>query len=90
MLAEHVANHGTTGNERWPFAGKGDDPPHQNTVGYWWCKTLREPATTTLNTYAQLWPTAEDRTLGAAESIMSASLGQPAAGLAKPAASTGE
>ena len=36
-------------------------------------------ATTTLNTYAHLWPTAEDRTRKAAESIMSASLGQPAA-----------
>jgi len=33
-------------------------------------------ATTTLNTYAHLWPTAEDRTRKAAESIMSASLGQ--------------
>ncbi len=32
-------------------------------------------ATTTLNTYAHLWPTAEDRTRRAAESIMSASLG---------------
>ena len=31
-------------------------------------------ATTTLNTYAHLWPTAEDRTRNAAESIMSASL----------------
>jgi len=32
-------------------------------------------ATTTLNTYAHPWPTAEDRTRKAAESIMSASLG---------------
>jgi len=32
-------------------------------------------ATTTLNTYAHLWPTAEDRTRKAAESIMAASLG---------------
>jgi integrase len=32
-------------------------------------------ATTTLNTCAHLWPTAEDRTRKAAESIMSASLG---------------
>jgi integrase len=87
----------------------------QNTVGYWWRKTLREAglsgiklhdlrhfyasgliaagcdvvtvqrslghakATTTLNTYAHLWRTAEDRTRKAAESIMSASLGEPAA-----------
>ena len=40
-------------------------------------------ATTTLNTYAHLWPTAEDRTRKAAESIMSASLGPPAAALAE-------
>ena len=100
-----------TGRHRWLFAGEGDDPPHQNTVGYWWRKTLRDAglsgiklhdlrhfyasgliaagcdvvtvqrslghakATTTLNTYAHLWPTAEDRTRKAAESIMSASLG---------------
>ena len=42
VLAEHVAAHGTTGNDRWLFAGEGDDPPHQNTVGYWWRKTLRD------------------------------------------------
>lgn len=36
-------------------------------------------ATTTLNTYAHLWPTAEDRTRKAAESIMSAPLGRQAA-----------
>lgn len=114
VLAEHVAAHGTKGKDRWIFPGDGDDPPHQNTVGYWWRKTLRDTglgiklhdlrhfyasgliaagcdvvtvqrslghakATTTLNTYAHLWPTAEDRTRKAAESIMSASLGQPAA-----------
>ena len=112
VLAEHVAAHGTNGKDRWLFAGEGDDPPHQNTVGYWWRKTLRDAdlsdiklhdlrhfyasgliaagcdvvtvqrslghakATTTLNTYAHLWPTAEDRTRKAAESIMSASLGK--------------
>ncbi len=126
VLAEHVAAHGTTGKERWLFAGEGDDAPHQNTVGYWWRKTLRDAglsgiklhdlrhfyasgliaagcdvvtvqrslghakATTTLNTYAHLWPTAEDRTRKAAESIMSASLGQSAAALAELAASTSE
>ncbi len=100
VLAEHVATYGTTGKDQWLFAGEGDDPPHQNTVGYWWRKTLRDAgltgiklhdlrhfyasgliaagcdvvtvqrslghakATTTLNTYAHLWPTAEDRTRG--------------------------
>ena len=111
-LADHVAAHGTTGKDRWFFVGEGGDPPHQNTVGYWGRKTLRDAgvagiklhdlrhfyasgliaagcdvvtvqrslghakATTTLNTYAHLWPTAEDRTRKAAESIISASLGQ--------------
>src|SRR5680860_996013 len=106
VLAEHVAAHGTTGKDRWLFAGEGDDPPHQNTVGYWWRKTLRDAgltsiklhdlrhfyasgliaagcdvvtvqrslghakATTTLNTYAHLWPTAEDRTRAAATELM--------------------
>ena len=112
VLAEHVAAHGTTGKDRSLFAGEGADPPHQNTVGYWWRKAVRDAglsgiklhdlrhfyasgliaagcdvvtvqrslghakATTTLNTYAHLWPTAEDRTRRAAESVMSASLGQ--------------
>ena len=111
ILAEHVRTHGTTGDERWLFAGEGGDPPHQNTVGYWWRLTLRDAelsgiklhdlrhfyasgliasgcdvvtvqrslghakATTTLNTYAHLWPTAEDRTRAAAESIMTVALG---------------
>ncbi|WP_242498004.1 tyrosine-type recombinase/integrase [Nocardioides glacieisoli] len=93
VLADHVTAHGTTGKDRWLFAGESDDPPHQNTVGYW-RKTLRDAglsdiklhdlrhfyasgliaagcdvvtvqrslghakATTTLNTYAHLWPTA--------------------------------
>lgn len=42
VLAEHVAAHGTTGNERWLFAGEGNDPAHQNTASYWWRKTLRD------------------------------------------------
>ena len=126
VLAEHVTAHGTTGKDRWLFAGEGDDPPHQNTVGYWWRKTLRDAglsgiklhdlrhfyasgliaagcdvvtvqrslghakATTTLNTYAHLWPTAEDRTRKAAESIMSASLGEPVAALAELATGGGD
>ena len=97
----------------------------QNTVGYWWRKTLRgaslsgiklhdlrhfyasgliaagcdvvtvqrslghAKATTTLNTYAHLWPTTEDRTRKAAESIMSASLGGSGAILPEMAATTG-
>jgi integrase len=90
----------------WLFLGEGDDPPHQNTVGYWWRKTCAAAGvtgftlhdlrhfyasglinqgcdvvtvqkalghakpTTTLTTYAHLWPTAEDRTRKAADSLM--------------------
>jgi len=111
LLAQHVSDFGTIGDEQWLFTGEGDQPPHQNTVGYWWRKTLRvaglsdiklhdlrhfyasgliaagcdvvtvqrslghAKATTTLNTYAHLWPTAEDRTRKAAQSIIDASLG---------------
>lgn len=120
LLAQHVAAFGRNGPKQWLFAGEGDDPPHQNTVGYWWRKTLRDAglsgiklhdlrhfyasgliaagcdvvtvqrslghanATTTLNTYAHLWPTAEDRTRNAAESIIAASLG-PASSTARSA-----
>jgi integrase len=111
LLSQHVANVGTNGVTQWLFTGDGDDPPHQNTVGYWWRKTLRDAglsgirlhdlrhfyasgliaagcdvvtvqralghskATTTLNTYAHLWPTAEDRTRSAAQSIVLAAIG---------------
>ncbi|WP_448071303.1 tyrosine-type recombinase/integrase [Georgenia yuyongxinii] len=126
VLARHVADHGTIGKSRWLFAGEEEGPPHQNTVGYWWRKTLRDAglagvklhdlrhfyasgliaagcdvvtvqrslghskATTTLNTYAHLWPTAEDRTRKAAESIMSASLDPADATLADVASNAGE
>ena len=126
VLAEHFAAHGTLGKEGWLFVGDGDNPPHQNTVSYWWRKTLRDAgltgiklhdlrhfyasgliaagcdvvtvqrslghskATTTLNTYAHLWPTAEDRTRKAAESIMSASRGEPTGRLVEYGTSTGE
>ena len=111
LLARHIATFGTNGESQWLFVGDGEDPPHQNTVGYWWRKTLRDAglsgiklhdlrhfyasgliaagcdvvtvqrslghakATTTLNTYAHLWPTAEDRTRKAGESIIAASIG---------------
>ncbi|WP_152815373.1 tyrosine-type recombinase/integrase [Georgenia subflava] len=126
VLAKHVANYGTIGKNRWLFSGEDEGPPHQNNVGYWWRKSLRDAglsgiklhdlrhfyasrlvaagcdvvtvqrsvghskATTTLNTYAHLWPTAEDRTRKAAESIMSASLGQSAAAFTELAADTSD
>jgi integrase len=89
----------------WLFAGPLDHPPHQNTVGYWWRKTLggaglsgirlhdlrhfyasgliaascdvvtvqralgHAKATTTLETYSHLWPSAEDKTRKAAGAL---------------------
>lgn len=109
ILAQHVANVGTIGAERWLF-GENDEPPHQNTVGYWWRKTLtaaslsaitihdlrhfyasgliaagcdvvtvqhalgHAKASTTLNTYAHIWPSARDQTRVAAQAVMAASL----------------
>jgi integrase len=120
VLFEYVAAYGTSGKGRWFFAGDGDGPPHQNTVGYRWRKTLSDAdlsgiklhdlrliaagcdvvtvqrslghakATTTLNTYAHLWPTAEDRTRKAGESIMAASLGEPVAASTNSTANLGE
>ncbi|HMM94003.1 site-specific integrase [Phycicoccus sp.] len=107
MLDRHLELCGTHGSQGWLFAGAGGDPPHQNSVGYWWRKTQSDAgigglklhdlrhfyasgliasgcdvvtvqrslghasATTTLNTYAHLWPSAEDRTRKAADSILS-------------------
>jgi integrase len=99
LIRRYVATHRATGEpDRWLFEGTGGNPPHQNTVGYWWrlareeagCPSLRlhdlrhffasgliaagcdvvtvqralghSSATVTLNTYAHLWPSAEDRT----------------------------
>lgn len=109
MLAAHVETVGPR-PDGWLFVGASDGPPHQNTVGYWWRKTLKDAglsrtklhdlrhfyasgliaqgcdvvtvqralghstATTTLNTYSHLWPTAEDRTRKAAQALMSATL----------------
>jgi integrase len=39
LLAAHVE--GGVRPEGWLFVGVNDGPPHQNTVGYWWRKTLR-------------------------------------------------
>jgi integrase len=110
LLHRHIDALGTVGDERWLFGHDGT-PPHQNTVGYWWRKTLlaagltairfhdlrhfyasgliaagcdvvtvqfalgHAKTSTTLNTYAHLWPSAEDRTRQAAQSIITASLG---------------
>jgi integrase len=114
LLGQHVEAH-TFGRaaDRWLFQGEPGDPPHQNTVGYWWRKAktaagvsgvrlhdLRHfyasgliaagcdvvtvqralghaSATTTLRTYAHLWPTAEDRTRAAAANLMRSATSSP-------------
>lgn len=111
MLATHVQNIGVYGQAQWLFVGNAGMPPHQNTTGYWWRKTIKDAgmnpvklhdlrhfyasgliaagcdvvtvqralghskATTTLNTYAHLWPTAEDRTRAAAGAMLNEALG---------------
>lgn len=114
MLAVHVQQIGVHGAEQWLFIGNAGGPPHQNTIGYWWRKAVKDAglsevrlhdlrhffasgliaagcdvvtvqralghakATTTLNTYSHLWPTAEDRTRSAAGAMMNEALGIPA------------
>ncbi len=105
MISAHLALRGVSTQTAWVFKGEQHQPPHQNTVGYWWRKTCNTAkitgikmhdlrhfyasgliaagcdvvtvqralghakATTTLNTYAHLWPTAEDRTRKAAQAL---------------------
>jgi integrase len=111
LLAQHVEQHRPGADPgRWLFEGTPGQPPHQNTVGYFWrkaCKAVgiaglslhdlrhfyasgliadgcdvvtvqralgHAKATTTLGTYAHLWPTAEDRTRKAAGGLMAAAV----------------
>jgi integrase len=107
IVRAHIARMPGEGANRWLFRGQNGNPPHQNTVGYWWRKARRDAsspalklhdlrhfyasgliaagcdvvtvqralghssATITLNTYAHLWPTAEDRTRLAAAAMLS-------------------
>lgn len=41
MLAMHVQNIGVHGEQQWLFIGDNGNPPHQNTSGYWWRKTVK-------------------------------------------------
>jgi integrase len=112
MLARHIADLPEgSGPETWIFKGENGNPPHQNTVGYWWRKAKKAAghegirlhdlrhffasgliaagcdvvtvqralghgsATVTLNTYAHLWPSAEDRTRNAAAAMLADVLG---------------
>lgn len=110
LIDQHLKDHGTAGEERWLFAA-GDQPPQQDSVGYWWRQAVRAAGleavklhdlrhfyasgliaagcdvvavqsslghvktSTTLNTYAHLWPAAENRTRAAAQSVIVASIG---------------
>ena len=113
LLASHIACNGVEPEPTsWIFRGDGEDPPHQNTIGHRWRRTLKRAgvsgvrlhdlrhyfasgliaagcgvvtvqralgharATTTLDTYSHLWPSAEDRTRDAAASLMLESAGQ--------------
>lgn len=40
-LAQHVEHVGVS-VDGWLFRGEGSNPPHQNTVGYWWRKAVRD------------------------------------------------
>jgi integrase len=122
MIARHVEAIGVRGDEQWLFVGDRGLPPHQNTIGYWWRKTVKDAglnpirlhdlrhfyasgliaagcdvvtvqralghakATTTLETYSHLWPTAEDRTRTAAGAMMNAAMEVPADSLRTDAA----
>lgn len=49
VLAEHIKEHRLgEDRDRWLFVGENGDPPHQNTVGYWWRKTCRDAGVTGL------------------------------------------
>lgn len=107
IVARHVERHRA---EPWLFVSERGEPPHQNTVGYWWRQTRKaagvpalrlhdlrhffasgliaegcdvvtvqralghKSASTTLNTYSHLWPSAEDRTRAAADRMLTAAL----------------
>lgn len=46
VLSRHVGAGGDP--QRWVFDGEGGNPPHQNTVGYWWRKTCQAAGVTGL------------------------------------------
>lgn len=114
LLSEHIRLHLPDADpDRWMFPGQGDNPLHQNSVGYQWRKTrmtvgvdydlhnLRhfyasglihencdvvtvqralghKSPTVTLNTYAHLWPNANERTRKAAANLFQSAV-NPAA-----------
>lgn len=41
ILAQHVELIGVHSVHQWLFIGDGGLPPHQNTSGYWWRKTVK-------------------------------------------------
>ncbi|WP_345384853.1 site-specific integrase [Pseudonocardia yuanmonensis] len=114
ILDRHVETRGLTKPGEWLFYGRNGNPPHQNTMTYYWRRARAKAsvqdlkmhdmrhyfasgliaagcdvvtaqralghasATTTLNIYAHLWSTAEDRTRAAADRLLTEALGDPA------------
>ncbi|WP_368681894.1 tyrosine-type recombinase/integrase [Mycobacterium intracellulare] len=117
MLSEHIRVHLPDRDpDRWMFPGQGDNPLHQNSVGYQWRKTRKavgidhdlhdlrhfyasglihencdvvtvqralghKSPTVTLNTYAHLWPNANERTRKAAANLFQSAITPAADGL---------
>ncbi|QDG90750.1 hypothetical protein NIBR502770_02735 [Pseudarthrobacter sp. NIBRBAC000502770] len=42
MLAAHIEKIGVYGPQQWLLNGSDGMPPHRNTVGYWWRKTVKD------------------------------------------------
>ncbi len=41
-LVDHIDDRVSADEPRWLFRGEGADPPHQNSIGYLWRKTIRD------------------------------------------------
>lgn len=41
LVSLHLRDVGVHGRDEWLFVGDQGNPPHQNTMGYWWRKTLK-------------------------------------------------
>lgn len=115
MLSEHAGRRGLgAGRDEssFIFANAAGQPPHQNTIGHQWRRTLKAAGlhgiklhdlrhfyasglihdgcdvvtvqnalghakpTTTLNTYAHLWPTADDRTRNSSAKLLQQALSE--------------
>jgi integrase len=48
IVRGHIARLPGDGDDRWLFRGENGNPPHQNTVGYWWRKARRDAGCQTI------------------------------------------